>query len=193
MPGWWEETTGRGASGTTSDAIVYTRSDDLFPRSYVVVPTSAGTDSPWSWGMVSGGRFEWRGEELARRDAVIERAAAERGVERSDVAPQPWVDGVGWDVGFPAATLGAVLVALGVLFYRRPTSGTRWYWFWLVVGVPGGLGWLAYAWRELLVPRSRVRREGGAVGFLTMLVGSFVLGLLALFLGNATGMTVIPR
>lgn len=190
---WWDGAPGESASDPASGAIVYTRTDDLFPRSYVVVPTSSGTDAPWAWGTFSGGWVDWYGEELSHRDALLERVDAEIPQARVDAAPEPWVDGVGWDVGFAVVPTLVTLAALGVLVNARPTYGNRWYWLWVIIIVPGGLGWLAYARREHLAPRPRARRDGGVAGLFTALVATFLLGLVALLVGNATGMTVIPR
>jgi hypothetical protein len=81
---------------------------------------------------------------------------------------------------FPAtAVLGALSIAGGVLFLWAlvsapdPVTGTRWFWFWLVSGVPLGLGLLWWLARErpwssrATVRENRLRWWAGlGIGFL---------------------------
>ncbi|MGG5257668.1 hypothetical protein [Phycicoccus avicenniae] len=114
------------------------------------------------------------GDELAQRmrDAGVPLVLPLRGDPGTVVPP----DVERWGavaLGFA----GFLLVVSG----PRPTRGTRWFWFWLL-GLPAGLGVLAYAVLEVLrplpphvpwaVPQGRM---GGWRGFLVLVLGGILL------------------
>lgn len=69
------------------------------------------------------------------------------------------------------------LLALLALFAIRPKRGTRWFWFW-VFGVPLGLGVVAYAVLECVLPRRSdpVANDRPSKGRLIGVVGFAVAG-----------------
>ena len=90
----------------------------------------------------------------------------------------------------------AVAMLVHVVAGRAPAHGTRWFWFWLI-GLPAGLGVLAYAvweesgWRDHRAPPPG-RRSGGGYGFGILLLGGFALGVAGQLLSWLFGVTVIP-
>lgn len=89
-----------------------------------------------------------------------------------------------------ASTVGLAfgLAALAfIVFGPRPVRGTRWYWFW-IAGVPLGLGFAAYAVRELMHPEVVRPRRSGFDGFVTTIICGFVLAGLTM-----TAAWLVPR
>lgn len=77
---------------------------------------------------------------------------------------------------------GGLLVLVLLVTGPAPRVGTRWFWFWVLVTLPAGLGFVAYAVQELIGIRRRPdpplpRRLSGVVGFFGALVVGFVLAL----------------
>ncbi len=97
----------------------------------------------------------------------------------------------GADDGPVRSALSGLSLGLGLAFllvlisYAHPVRGTRWFWFWLVSGVPFGLGLLVWLAREAPWSRAARPREprhrwylGIAAGFLTSLaIGVLVTAL----------------
>lgn len=95
--------------------------------------------------------------------------------------------------------LGLVLAGgmlLHVVLGPVPRHGTRWFWFWLI-GLPAGLGVLAYAvwevapWRDHRVP-APARRSSGAYGVAILLLGGFLIRVGAIVLSWLLGISVLP-
>lgn len=183
---WLHDNSTDDISGNESGVVQYQRSNETLGRTYVVAPAKPALDGTWSWGMTSGNSFTWAGEQLERRDAALGQLQHEHPEKR---IPETTAH---WPPIFTLVMIGCSIVSLGVLLSTRPGYGNRWFWFWLIVGLPAGLGWLAYARLEHLAPQTKERRDGGFVGFFTMIVGSFVFGIALMLLANATGMSVIP-
>lgn len=77
------------------------------------------------------------------------------------------------------ATVGGVLLFIGMVSGSAPRVGTRWFWFWMFLNGPLFLGFIAYAVMELIGFRRRPdpplkKRLPGIVSF----VGAPTLGLL---------------
>ena len=103
------------------------------------------------------------------------------------------------------APWGLAAFALGLLLVvgnTRPTRGTRWFWFWLL-GVPLGLGAVAYAVVELLLPGgpprvrdlrggSRRRRLTGWEGLVLLVASIVVVAVAASVLRDVAGPFVVP-
>jgi hypothetical protein len=98
--------------------------------------------------------------------------------------------------GLPIA--GSVLVLWALVSAADPVTGTKWFWFWLVAGVPLGLGllwWLARErpWSSRATPRpgppdrdNRLKWWAGiGIGILARLGISLLLLLLSIPLGEA--------
>lgn len=91
--------------------------------------------------------------------------------EFADSGPFDWV--------YP---IGAVLLLGGLIMGTAPRVGTRWFWFWIIIGVPLALGAVVYAVMELIGMRRRPdppldKRVSGLKGF----VGSLIAGLVVSF------------
>ncbi|MCB5991105.1 hypothetical protein [Janibacter melonis] len=197
VPGsaWWSwfpiATSGGGdASGLSGrpGAVVYQRDDSLVRRTYVVLPAARG-EGDQTWDGLSVASDEWRGAERERLDAVLVQLDDQRPQARAGDLPSRWLT----EGGFVAVMVVGSLAVLAVLLRLRPTHGNRWYWFWVLLALPGGVGWLLYARREHLDPSPRVRRYGGWSGVASGIAYSFLLAVGMLVLVSATGMTVIPR
>lgn len=83
--------------------------------------------------------------------------------------------------------LGGLVVLIGLVTGGAPRVGTRWFWLWVMLIVPVGLGFAAYAVVELVGLRRRPdrpldRRRSGLVGLVGAIVLSLVMGAVAGFL-----------
>ncbi len=94
------------------------------------------------------------------------------------------------------------VVFLGVVVAGpAPVLGTRWYWFWLVGGVPFGLGLLFWLAREhpwsgsaaASAPASPGQRDRGILGFALAILAAFLISLVVLALHQFLGDRWIPR
>lgn len=113
------------------------------------------------------------------------------------------IDGLGYDTAVDQDPLGwwkviASLSVVAALIWAvtgaRPARGTRWFWFWIIVLVPGYLGVAAYLWREHLRPAGvREPRRRGLDGFATGLLTAMGLRLAWLVIGGIFVFGVIPR
>ena len=180
--GWW---TGQDlAPASVEDVrtgtafVVYTVAG---ARPRLVVPDRMAL-STTGWGSWTESEMEWIEAELVTSGLPSTVAASGRG-----------------SVAQAHGLLGLVLalsMLLRVVFGRAPVHGTRWFWFWLI-GLPAGLGVLAYAiweeggWRDHRAPAPQQRSTGG-YGFAVLLLGSFLLTAGAQLLTWLLGVTVIP-
>lgn len=112
------------------------------------------------------------------------------------------------DSGFPATAVvaglgiaGAALFLWALLSGPDPVTGTKWFWFWLVSGLPLGLGllwWLARErpWSSRAAPRTgpagEDRRLRWWVAFVTNILAGFAVSLLLLGLHSLLGDGVVP-
>lgn len=183
-PGPWWTVSEPGPSLARADVdgpwmVVYTVPDGQRVR---VADPSFGAFGLPSWTGSSGSE--------AGRDpgTLLERGLPPVGA--TDV-PAAWrvSQATGW-----VLALGTLLL---VVAGPRPVHGNRWFWFW-VVQLPAALGVLAYAVYEL-GGRRRARalaapgdREGGGWGFVRLISGYVVLGVLGSVLTVLLGVTVTP-
>ncbi len=180
--GWWRQQKLAPGSvealqtGTTS--VVYTVAGGR-PRLVVPGHVIPGVNS---WGSWTEAEVTWIEEDLVTSGLPSTVAS---------VAPGRILQAHG--------VLGLVLAVsmlVRVVFGAAPVHGTRWFWFWLI-GLPAGLGVLAYAiweeggWRDRRAPRPQQRSSGG-YGFAILLLGSFVLTAGSQLLTWLLGVTVIP-
>ena len=78
------------------------------------------------------------------------------------------------------AALGGVVLLLSLVAGPATRVGTKWFWFWLLVGTPLGVGAIAYAVTELIGLRRRpdrpsASRRTGIVGFAAAIVLSLAV------------------
>jgi hypothetical protein len=174
------------------------------------------TDSGWSWGTSPDLRTSENGPILAWRTAdwrvhyttldgasptspaaVALKAAindAVPGDARGDFRARPLF-----------ATIVAVLFGLTVLALLiggpAPVTGTRWFWFWVMTGVPLGLGflyWLAAErpWSPRATPREgrpgRDNRRRWYFGIGVSIVASFGCAVLVYGLNELLGEMIVP-
>lgn len=83
-----------------------------------------------------------------------------------------------------AYAVGGFLLLLGLIVGPATRVGTKWFWFWLLVGTPLGIGAIAYAVTELVGLRRRPDRPAssrlrGLRGFAASVVISLALGVVA--------------
>ncbi|WP_298886558.1 hypothetical protein [uncultured Serinicoccus sp.] len=179
---WWTGQDLRPASvdelQTGTPAVVYTVAGS---RPRLVVPDRI-VPSTNSWGSWTEAEVDWIQEDLV-----------------TSGLPSTVASVVPGRVGQAHGLLGLVLAVsmlVHVVFGRAPVHGTRWFWFWLI-GLPAGLGVLAYAiweeggWRDHRAPAPQQRSSGG-YGFAILLLGSFVLTAGSQLLTWLLGVTVIP-
>ncbi|MEV4482113.1 hypothetical protein [Micromonospora coxensis] len=109
----------------------------------------------------------------------------------------------GGDPGAPARVLSVAVpglaVAVGLAWLvalvsgAPPRHGTRWFWFWLGLLPPFGLGVLAWlyveCWRP---PTGRVDRHSGLLGLAWGFAVGLVLSVLTIGLRSALGGNVVP-
>lgn len=175
-PGWGDATPEQMTDG--APGLVYTVPDSR-PRVVVsdgLVPGSLGWSS-WSPEELQWVREDLMGSEIPSGTVALQLGTAAR------------VHGV---LGMVLAGGMLTLVLAG----PAPRHGTRWFWFWLI-GLPAGLGVLAYAvwelggWRDHRAPAPALRSRGG-YGVMTLLLGSFLIGMVLSLLMWLLGTTVIP-
>ncbi len=153
---WW--TTPREGDAARARA-------DLVAGRVVAYDWADGWNSAgWSWSSErpslrspgeDGRIFAWRTTDLRVRwttdDPSLRPALQAAGVSET-----------GADDGPVRTTLTALVLGLGLafllvlVFCSAPVRGTRWFWFWLVSGIPFGLGLLVWLARE--APWSRTAR-----------------------------------
>lgn len=178
QPWWTARTPAPGDRAETDEfAVVYTAEEG---RARVAVPSLGRYGPPLT---TSSGPTEeesrWLQTELLTSDV-----------------PARFVPGPAHQV----AAWGAGLLALGALVHivlgPRPRRGTRWFWFWML-GLPGGVGALAYAvlevagWRSETAPADELRATG-VFGFFMMIIWGTLLSFAAAYLLHLVGASVIP-
>lgn len=174
---------------TGGGIIRYTTKTGWLHHTYVVIPPrtasspTSGVAATWS---------QW-GDSRARVDTILDRAEAGTDSEvgaggLADVAHLA-------ALVVPLASLVSTLGALVMLFTRKARYGTGWYWLWMIIILPAGLGVLAYLRREYLGPHAgqlREPRESGWSGLVGACVGLLLLSLVGGVLVNILGITVRP-
>lgn len=170
-----------GGDPTEGGTILYQRGE-WTDRTYAVVPPPHdSSDTPLP--NVTTAWSDWGGQAADLRSIVDETAAKSPGLDRRHLSL----------VAF--ATFLGPATAVITMFFRRPRSGTFWFWLWLVLGVPAGLGWLAYAWVEHLRPgagRRTAARRTGWEGVAWSIVGQVGLLLLGVGVAHLFGISVAP-
>lgn len=83
-----------------------------------------------------------------------------------------------------AVGLGGLAVLVLLVAGPAPRAGNRWFWFWSMLTIPVGLGFVAYAVVELIGIRRRpdpplTRRWSGPLGFFGSILVAFLLGVIA--------------
>ena len=168
-----------------------------------VVVDEAGVTTTTGAGELAGGILVWRtrgesGWKVAAAaldlrsigsvatDASDESKALVERLRAAGVSMRPydWGDTTGLE---NVAKLGAVLVIIGLVTGAAPRVGTRWFWFWVLLGAPLALGFIAYAVTELIGWRRRPdpplkKRLPGIVGFIAAPCLSIALAVGADFL-----------
>ena len=99
-----------------------------------------------------------------------------------------------------AGRLGVILglAFLGVLVIGpAPALGTRWFWWWVVVLTPYGLGllfWLARdrPWARPAEPAGPRARDRGLLGLITGFLAAIVINVLLLLLTGVLGDRWVP-
>ncbi|MFI5938282.1 hypothetical protein [Actinoplanes sp. NPDC051494] len=125
--------------------------------------------------------------------AALARDLRAAGIEEGDIGTAP---------GTWAGVAGSALLVLALGFLvagPAPVLGTRWYWFWLIIGPSFGLGMLFWLWRDRpWAPDPRpaapepAKRDRGLLGFGTALAASFVVSVLVLGLNWLLGDRWVP-
>lgn len=158
----------------------------------------------WSWGSErpslrspgEGGRiFAWRTADRRVRwtadDPSLRPALQAAGIRET-----------GADDGLARTVLTGLVLALGLTFllvlipYSTPVRGTRWFWFWLVSGVPFGVGLLVWLAREApwsRTARPREPRRRWYVGLGVAILASFVAGALLTAVHSFVSGDIFPR
>jgi len=150
----------------------------------------------------SSGEYHLDGTVDPSRYSGPEAASLAQAVRSAELDPAA----NGFSSRRPALALVTLLVGLGLLGLLvagpRPVIGTRWFWFWLVSGVPFGLGLLYWLAREnpwspnvkrptgALGPAPRHR---GYVGLAVALVTAVAGGLLVVGLNRLLGDGLVPH
>jgi hypothetical protein len=113
------------------------------------------------------------------------------GLERRDRGFHPYAGLVGG-----ASLLLLLTSVLLVIGGPAPVLGTRWFWFWLVAGLPWGLGMLFWMARERPW-RTRpdgdpAKRDKGWRGRVLTIVGGILVGVLLLGINWVAGDWLVP-
>ena len=180
--GWWtdprSELVDANGSQDSDVELIYTLADG---RPRIAVPGHVDP-TPTMWGT-------WSEQELAWIQQEFVESQIPAGTVNLDLGRTERVHTV------LALVLAGGMLAL-VVAGPVPRHGNRWFWFWLI-GLPGGLGVVAYAiwelggWRDHRAPPPE-RRSGGGYGFLLLLLWG-MLGVIGWqLLTSLLGATVIP-
>ena len=180
---WWQRT----EVHTTSDQDRLDRGDVTViyapsgARPRIVVP-EYGLPEVGSYSQLTAEDASWLEQELEE--------------QVGEPASTLWTGRVG-----QVALVSGLLLAGGALIHlvtgTRPRHGTRWFWFW-VLGLPGGLGVLAYAlweiggWRDHRAPTPDTVTNRGGYGVVVLLVGGGLLIMTTQVIFLLMGISVVP-
>jgi hypothetical protein len=125
--------------------------------------------------------------------ASLMRSVVESGLPQGSAGTGPLVPLLGMVVGLS--------VLLVLIAGPAPVVGTRWFWFWVLTGVPLGLGLLFWLFRERpwspaaetpMDRAGRVRRRSGYTGFGVGFLAALVANVLLFALSRVVGDWIIP-
>ena len=118
------------------------------------------------------------------RETATEASTALVGQLRAAKVPMKpfeFSDG-GWVRG--AVVVGGLALVVLLVAGPAPRAGNRWFWFWTMLTIPVGLGFVAYAVVELIGIRRRpdpplTKRWSGPLGFFGSILVAFLFGVIA--------------
>ncbi|MEU8243535.1 hypothetical protein AB0C07_35230 [Actinoplanes missouriensis] len=139
--------------------------------------SSTGESGPWFAWRTGDDRVFWTDTSLASDQTTGEGAASlARKLDQppaGDLIPwRGWLQGI----SIVLALTGAVLVIAG----PAPVRGTRWYWWWMLVFVPYGLGLVLWLFRDrpwANAQEGSADRDRGWFGLVTAVLANFAVAI----------------
>jgi hypothetical protein len=137
------------------------------------------------------------GGSVDQRVAAIRQATTAAGLTPGSITDDRPVR-----IGTAISLLVALFVVALLVNGPVPMIGTRWYWWWIFVGLPFGLGLVYWLWRERpwsrtaevpLGPPNRDPRRRWYLGILAGLLASMVVGLATALLRHLLGDGIVPN